>query len=73
MKLDVDGKHYDVVIEKKAGNRNTYIRVKKDLTIQVTTNMFTSNKVIQKLIEDNYSKIIKNRVDCLTLAYNNLY
>lgn len=23
--------------------------------------------------EDDYSKIIKNRVDCLTLAYNNLY
>lgn len=59
MKLDVDGKYYDIVIEKKAGNRNTYIRVKKDLTIQVTTNTFTSNKSIEKLIEDNYDKIIK--------------
>lgn len=59
MKLDVDGKHYDIVIEKKSGNRNTYIRVKKDLTIQVTTNKFTSNKSIEKLIEDNYEKIIK--------------
>ena len=59
MKLDVDGKYYDIVIEKKVGNRNTYIRVKKDLTIQVTTNMFTSNRAIEKLIEDNYSKLIK--------------
>ena len=59
MKLDVDGKYYNIVIEKKAGNRNTYIRVKKDLTIQVTTNMFTSNRAIEKLIEDNYSKIVK--------------
>lgn len=59
MKLDVNGTYYDIVIEKKAGNRNTYIRVKKDLTIQVTTNMFTSNKAILKLIEDNYEKIVK--------------
>lgn len=59
MKLGVDGKYYDIVIEKKAGNRNTYIRVKKDLTIQVTTNMFTSSKAIEKLIEENYDKILK--------------
>lgn len=59
MKLDVNGTYYDIVIEKKTGNRNTYIRVKKDLTIQVTTNKFTSNKAIEKLIEENYDKIIK--------------
>ena len=59
MRLDVDGKYYDIVIEKKAGNRNTYIRVKKDLTIQVTTNKFTSTKAIEKLIEDNYDKLVK--------------
>ncbi len=59
MKLDVNGTYYDIVIEKKTGNRNTYIRVKKDLTIQVTTNVFTSNKAILKLIEDNYEKIVK--------------
>ena len=59
MKLDVDGTFYNIVIEKKSGNRNTYIRVKKDLTIQVTTNKFTSDRSILKLIEDNYSKIVK--------------
>lgn len=59
MKLDVDGTYYDIVIERKAGNRNTYIRVKKDLTIQVTTNKFTSEKSILKLIEDNYDKVVK--------------
>ena len=59
MKLEVNGTYYNIVIEKKAGNRNTYIRVKKDLTIQVTTNKFTSNKAIMKLIEDNYDKIVK--------------
>ena len=59
MRLIVDNKKYDVVIEKKLGNRNTYIRVKKDLTVYVTTNKFTSDKAIEKLIEENYEKIVK--------------
>ena len=59
MKLDIDGQLYEIVIEKKASNRNTYIRVKKDLKIYVTTNKFTSTKFIKELIEENYSKIVK--------------
>ena len=59
MKLDINGKYYEIIIEKKAGNRNTYIRVKKDLKIYVTTSTFATNRSIQKLIEDNYDKIIK--------------
>ena len=59
MKLDIDGKCYEIVIEKKSGQKNTYIRVKKDLKIYVTTNKFTSNKFIKELIEENYSKIVK--------------
>lgn len=59
MKLDVNGKKYNIEIERKRENRNTYIRVKKDLTIYVTTNKFTSIKSIEKLIEDNYDKIQK--------------
>lgn len=48
---------YEVLIEKKASNRNTYIRVKKDLKIHVTTSLFTSTRSIKKLISDNYLKI----------------
>ena len=59
MKLVVNDKKYDVEIEKKIGTRNTYIRVKKDLTIYVTTNKFTTTKAIEKLINDNYSKLVK--------------
>ena len=59
MKLNVDGNYYDVVIEKKAGNRNTYIRVKSDMTILVTTSKFVSDKAIEKLLDENYDKIIK--------------
>ncbi len=59
MKLEIDGIFCNVEILKKASNRNTYIRVKKDLTISVTTSLFVSNRSIQKLIEDNYEKIVK--------------
>ena len=59
MKLDIDGKYYEIIIEKKSGQKNTYIRVKKDLKIYVTTNKFTSTKFIKDLIEENYSKIVK--------------
>lgn len=59
MKLDVDGRKYDIVIDRKAGTRNTYIRVKKDLVIYVTTNIFTSTRTIEKLCNDNYLKIVK--------------
>ena len=50
---------YEVVIEKKKSNKNTYVRVKKDLKIHVTTNYFTSNRQIEKLLEDNYSSITR--------------
>lgn len=59
MKLNVDGKYYNIIIEKKSTNRNTYIRVKSDLTVLVTTGKFTSNKAIEKLINENYEKIVK--------------
>lgn len=59
MKLNVDDQVYEIVIEKKRSNRNTYIRVKKDLTILVTTNYLTTDKAVSKLIEDNYDKVIK--------------
>ena len=57
MQLTYNNKNYDIVIEKKKTNRNTYIRVKKDLTIYVTTNFFTPMFSINKLIEENYKKI----------------
>ena len=59
MQLEVNNKKYNIEIEKKRTTRNTYIRVKKDLTIYVTANTFTSDGAIYKLIEDNYSKIVK--------------
>ena len=59
MEFLYNNNEYDVLIERKASNRNTYIRVKKDLKIHVTTSIFTSTRSIQKLINDNYDKLCK--------------
>ncbi len=59
MKLQLDGKVYNIEVVKKKTTKNTYIRVKKDLTIYVTTSIFTPTKEITKLIEDNADKIRK--------------
>ena len=57
MKFTYNDKTYDIVILKKRGNRNTYIRVKKDLKIYVTTNWLTPMFSIEKLIHDHYDRI----------------
>ena len=57
MHLSYQNKDYDIIIEKKKSNRNTYIRVKNDLAIHVTTNYFTPLRSIEKLIETNYERI----------------
>lgn len=57
MQLKYNGKNYNIIIEKKSTNKNTYIRVKKDLNIYVTTSIFTSNLFIKGLIKDNYKSI----------------
>ena len=59
MQLTYNGKDYDIVIEKKRGQKNTYIRVKKDLKVTVTTGILTSNRFIEKLINDNYDRVCK--------------
>lgn len=59
MKFEYNNNEYDIVIEKKKTNKNTYIRVKNDLTIYVTTNIFASTKDITKLIEENSSSIVR--------------
>ena len=59
MQVEINKKKYTVEIIKKITNRNTYIRVRDDLTIYVTTNSFVSNKSINKLIMENKSSIIK--------------
>lgn len=57
MVVDYNNNSYNVDIIRK-NNKNIYIRVKNGKII-VTCNYFTTNKMIEKLIKDNYSSIIK--------------
>ena len=61
MKLTIDGITYDVIIERK-NNKNTYLRVKEDLNIYVTTSYFTPDFLVKKFINDNIL-FIKKQID----------
>lgn len=58
MKYEIEGKLYDVVVQKK-NNKNTYLRVKDDLTIQITTNYFTSRRSVVKLLNEYHDDLVK--------------
>lgn len=58
MKYEINDKEYEVIIIKK-NNKNTYLRVKEDLKIYITTNYFTSKSTIKKLLKQNEKEIQK--------------
>jgi len=60
MKYTVNNIEYDVVIEKK-NNKNTYLRVKDNNTLFITTNYFVTKKQILKFLSDNEAFIIKSQ------------
>ncbi|MDD3241889.1 MAG: SprT family zinc-dependent metalloprotease [Bacilli bacterium] len=59
MKININGQIHDVVIIKKRGNKNIYMRVKEDMNLHITSNLFVSDKKIEKIIEDNIATIEK--------------
>ena len=58
MKYEIDNKIYDVIITRK-NNKNTYIRVKSDLTIYVTTSYFATKNSIIRLLDKNVEDLKK--------------
>ena len=58
MKYEIEGTIYDVIIIKK-NNKNTYIRVKENNIIQVTTSYFSTKNSILKLLDENKIAIKK--------------
>lgn len=58
MNYVINGQVYKVEIIRK-NNKNTYIRVKPDLTIYVTTNYFVTKKQIEHLLEQNIDYLKK--------------
>ena len=59
MHFRIGGHDYLVVIDKKRTTRNTYIRIKDDFTIYVTTNTFTSTRSIEALLKQKQDTICK--------------
>lgn len=70
MYFTYNDKDYEIIVEKKRTTRNTYIKVKKDLKVHVTCNILTSNRFIEKLIRDNYSRIC-NMIDVQEIKVKN--
>ena len=58
MNINYNGKNYEIKIIKK-NIKNTYIRVKEDMIIYVTTNYLTPVSYIKKLIGENTINIYK--------------
>ena len=58
MYYNIEGKELEVVIIRKR-NKNTYIRVKEDMKIYVTTNYLVSKKYIKGLLDSNYNYLVK--------------
>ena len=57
MKFDYNDKDYDVVVLKKRTTKNLYIKVKEDLKIYITCNIFTSDREIKRIITNNRKSI----------------
>lgn len=58
MQFEIDGKLYDVVIIRKK-NKNSYIRIKDDLKIYVSTSSWTSKRDIKKMLTKSYEALRK--------------
>lgn len=65
MKIMIDGIEYNVIIDKKRTTKNTYIRVKDNLDIYITSNIFTSDRYLINLLNNNIDSVKKmiNRVN----------
>lgn len=69
MYLEIDGHVLDIIITRKPHQKNTYLRIKNDLKLYVNTSRFTTDREINKIINENYDSIVnmyrkqKNKYD----------
>ena len=47
MFVNINGNSIEVIITKKRGNKNTYLRIKDDLKLYVTTSFLMSDKKVK--------------------------
>lgn len=58
MRYIIDGEEYEVIIDKKK-NKNSYIRIKDDMIIYVTTSYFSTKKDVKEMLDRNYESLQK--------------
>ena len=58
-KININDEEYDLIVEKKINTKNMYLRVKDDLSIHVTCNIFFNDRDIIKFINNNQDSIIR--------------
>ena len=58
MKYNIDNIEYEVIISKR-NNKNTYIRLKEDMKIYVSTNYFVNKMQIKKMLDENIDYLRK--------------
>lgn len=59
MVININNEQVEVIILKKKGNKNTYLRIKEDLKLYVTTSFFMTERKIKSIIEENMDSIIR--------------
>lgn len=59
MFIDINNQKVEVIISKKKGNKNTYLRIKEDLKLYVTTSFFMTDRKIKEIIEENRDSIVR--------------
>lgn len=57
MEFEYKDKSYDIVVLKKRTTKNLYIKVKDDLKIYITCNIFTSDREIKRIVGNNRKSI----------------
>ena len=58
MYIEIDGQNVEVVVTKKERQKNTYLRVKDDLKLDVNTSKLVTDREIRKIINSNMESII---------------
>lgn len=59
MNIKIKDKEIEVIITKKISNKNTYLRIKNDLKLYITTNSLVSDRKIKDIIKNNMDSILK--------------
>ena len=59
MNIKIKDEEIEVIITKKISNKNTYLRIKNDLKLYVTTNSLVSDRKIKDIIKNNMDSVLK--------------